>query len=221
MRAEGVLRLASGPVEVVLEDETDALDGVGCAEGVLVHSVRICLGTELAIASEHIFVAIAEIAVDEESAQGLNLELRLVLLRSGCPLAVGSDIESEGERIGNLAKPVVDLPRHSGREDRERLVDAHAPAVLQVLGRIEAVEDKEIEHLSRDHIFCVDDRPMIDLTCEATDSSEEGRLMPKRITGLVRTPDRLSTQLTGTDERLVEICEASEPKRSRREAVTW
>ena len=87
MRAEGVLRLASGPVEVVLEDETDALDGVGGAEGVLVHSVRICLGTELAVACEHIFyiqiaedrlvgyivVAIAEIAVDEESAEGLNL----------------------------------------------------------------------------------------------------------------------------------------------------
>ena len=173
MMGEGVLRLASGPVEVVLEDETDALDGVGCAERVLVHSVRICLGAEFSVACEHIFyiqiaedrlvgdiiVAIAEIAVDEESAQGLNLELRLVLLRSGCPLAVGSDIESEGERIGNLAKPVVDLPRHSGREDRERLVDAHAPAVLQVLGRIEAVEDKEVEHLSRDHIFGVDDRP--------------------------------------------------------------
>lgn len=173
MMGEGVLRLAGGPVEVVLEDETDALDGVGCAEGVLVHSVRICLGTELSIASEHIFyiqiaedrlvgdivVAIAEIAVDEESAEGLNLELRLVLLRSGCPLAVGSDIESEGERIGNLAEPVVDLPGDSGREDRERLVDAHAPAVLQVLGRIEAVEDKEVEHLSGNHIFGVDDRP--------------------------------------------------------------
>ena len=173
MMGEGVLRLAGGPVEVVLEDETDALDGVGCAEGVLVHSVRICLGAEFAVASEHIFyiqiaedrlvgyivVAIAEIAVDEESAEGLNLELRLILLRSGCSLAVGSDIESEGERIGNLAKPVVDLPGHSGREDRERLVDADASAVLQVLGRIEAVEDKEVEHLSGDHIFGVDDRP--------------------------------------------------------------
>lgn len=158
MMGEGVLRLTSRPVEVVLEDETDALDGVGCAEGVLVHSVCICLGAEFAVACEHILdieiaedrlvgdiiVAIAEIAVDEESAEGLNLELRLVLLRSGCPLAVGSDIESEGERIGNLAKPVVDLPGDSGREDRECLVDAHAPAVLQVLGRIEAVEDKEV-----------------------------------------------------------------------------
>lgn len=94
MMGEGVLRLAGGPVEVVLEDETDALDGVGGTEGVLVHSVRICLGTEFAVASEHILdieiaedrlvgdiiVAIAEIAVDEESAEGLNLELRLVLL---------------------------------------------------------------------------------------------------------------------------------------------
>ncbi len=116
------------PVEVVFEDEADALNHSCLAQGVFVHGVGVAFEAELAVRRKEVLnvqvaeerlisdviVAVAEVTVDDELVNGLELEDGFVLLRGIRSLAVGTDIEAHSEDIGEFGEPVIDLPRYSG-----------------------------------------------------------------------------------------------------------
>lgn len=134
--------------------------------------MRIGLSAQLAVGRKHILdieiaedrligdiiVAIAEIAVDNESADGIDFELRLVLLRRIGALAIGSHIESDGELIRKFGKPRVDLSGDGRRDEGVCFVYSHTGVLgLEIVGRVEAVEDEQVEHLAHEHLLGVDD----------------------------------------------------------------
>ena len=108
-----LLLLQRGPVEIVLEDEADALHSICLAERVLVNGMRISFGTQFTVLGEHILyiqitehglvadvvIAIAEVAVDKQAANRVNLELRLIFLRGVGAFTVGSEIKSHAHYI--------------------------------------------------------------------------------------------------------------------------
>ena len=141
------------------------------AEGVLVHHVCVALEPPLAVLrEEHLYIQIAEerlvrevvipvahIAVDDEPVHGLELELRLVLLINRPSQAILTDRHSEGQHIRQFGEPCIDLARHGRGEERIGGVEGRVLRVGHIIGREEASEDKQVDHLPHQHLVRVDD----------------------------------------------------------------
>ena len=96
------------PVEVVFEDEADALDHGCLTEGVLIDGVGVALETELAVWREQVLnvqvteersvgdivIAVAEVTVDDKLVNRLQREDSLILLRGICSCEASAPVPS-------------------------------------------------------------------------------------------------------------------------------
>ena len=103
----------------MLEDETNALNGVSLSERILIHGVGVTFQSQLAVGREHVLdievakkgligdivVSIAKIAVDNESSYRVDFKLRLILLSRIYGVAIAADIEAHGELIRKFGEP--------------------------------------------------------------------------------------------------------------------
>ena len=119
-------------LEVFLPEEADTLDGGGLAEGVFVHRVGIAFDAPLTVFGQEYFdievteerligyivIPIAHVAVDNQSIDRLELELRLVLLTAVRAITVRTDSYTEGQHIRQFGEPCIDLAGDGRGQER-------------------------------------------------------------------------------------------------------
>ena len=107
------------PVEVVLEHYTYTLHHVRLAERIFVHRMGVTLYAQHAVRGNDIFdiqiaehgtvvqvvVAVAHVAVDQQSVDRLDRDLCLILLLRIGALAIGSEIDTERNDVRQFAQP--------------------------------------------------------------------------------------------------------------------
>lgn len=145
MRGEGLFQIHIHVVGVVVGFEADVAAG---REQIL----------EVELADEGILlrrvVLVAEVAVEDKAVvQELAGEQHLNLRVLDAVLA-GTDVGAQLNLVGEAIHDVGDLRREGGRGNRAEVV--RFVGVDGVVGRVELVQDEQVDNLTGHHVFCVD-----------------------------------------------------------------